>query len=217
MTAKRRLLMEAYRKLHAHFGHRRWWPGDTPFEIIVGAVLTQNTNWQNVEKAIANIKRDGLLSARKLHDLNPARLANLIRPAGYFRVKAKRLKTFLTFFIENYGGSAKRMASGDVSRLRHQLLKVNGIGPETADSILLYALGKPVFVVDAYTKRILNRHYLCAEDATYDDVQELFMDSLDSDVELFNDFHAQFVETGKTYCRPQNPRCSECPLNGWNW
>lgn len=217
MTAKQRVLMDAYRRLFAHFGHRGWWPGETPFEVIIGAILTQNTNWQNVEKAIANLKREGLLSANALHELHPNKLAGLLRPAGYFRVKTKRLRSFLRFFINVYGGSIKRLARQELESLRAELLAVNGIGPETADSILLYALGKPIFVVDAYTKRILNRHYLCTEDATYDDVQELFMDSLDDDVELFNDYHAQLVEVGKTYCRPQNPRCNECPLNGWNW
>lgn len=215
--SKSSLLMEVYRLMHAHFGHRRWWPGDTPFEIIVGAILTQNTNWQNVEKAIANLKRDGLLTARKLYELHPMRLAQLIRPAGYFRVKTKRLRSFLKFFIEKYGGSTKRMMKGEKDDLRDELLSVNGIGHETADSILLYALKKPVFVIDAYTKRILNRHYLCGEDATYDELQEIFMDHLPHRVTLFNDYHAQLVAVGKTYCRPQSPRCSDCPLNGWNW
>jgi endonuclease-3 related protein len=209
--------MDAYRRMHAHFGHRSWWPGDTAFEIIVGAILTQNTNWQNVEKAIAALKRDGLLSARKLLAIHPMKLAQLIRPAGYFRVKTKRLRSFLKFFIDGYGGSVKKLSGEDVNQIREELLGVNGIGPETTDSILLYALNKPIFVVDAYTKRILNRHYLCAEDETYDDVQAIFMDSLDRDIELFNDYHAQLVEVGKTYCRPKNPRCDDCPLNGWNW
>lgn len=217
MTSKRRLLMEAYRRMHAHFGHRSWWPGDTPFEIIVGAILTQNTNWQNVEKAIANLKRDGLLTARKLYELHPMSLASLIRSAGYFRVKSKRLRSFLKFFIENYDGSIKKIWDEEVGTLREKLLGVKGIGAETADSILLYALDKPIFVVDAYTKRILNRHYLCSEDETYDDVQDIFMDHLDHDVKLFNDYHAQLVEVGKTYCRPKDPRCKDCPLNGWNW
>jgi endonuclease-3 related protein len=209
--------MDAYRRMHAHFGHRSWWPGDTDFEIIVGAILTQNTNWQNVEKAIANLKRDGLLNARKLLELHPMKLAGLIRPAGYFRVKTKRLRSFLKYFIDECGGSVKKLSNNDLNQIREELLEVNGIGPETADSILLYALNKPIFVVDAYTKRILNRHYLCAEDETYDDVQAIFMDSLDHNVELFNDYHAQLVEVGKTYCRPKNPRCDSCPLNRWNW
>jgi endonuclease-3 related protein len=217
MTPTGKLLEEAYRRLHAHFGHRSWWPGETPFEIIVGAILTQNTNWQNVEKAIANLKRDGLLNARKLYALHPSKCASLIRPAGYFRVKTKRLRSFLKFFIENYSASTKRMESEELGSLRHELLSVNGIGPETADSILLYALGKPVFVIDAYTKRILHRHRLCSEEATYDELQEIFMDNLKHEAKLFNDYHAQLVEVGKTYCRPQNPRCDECPLNSWNW
>lgn len=217
MTPTGKLLKEAYRKLHAYFGHRNWWPGDTPFEIMVGAILTQNTNWGNVEKAIANLKRDGLLSAQKLYALHPAKCASLIRPAGYFRVKTKRLRSFLKFFIANYAASTKRMADKDLEPLRHELLSVNGIGPETADSILLYALNKPTFVIDAYTKRILYRHRLCSEETTYDELQEIFMDHLDHDAELFNDYHAQLVQVGKTYCRPQKPRCDDCPLNGWNW
>jgi len=217
MNPSGRLLLEAYRLMLAHFGHRSWWPGDTPFEIMVGAILTQNTNWGNVEKAIANLKRDGLLSARKMYALHPMKLAQLIRPAGYFRVKTKRLRSFLKYFVERYDGSTKKMITDDLMRLRSELLEVSGIGPETADSILLYALHKPTFVVDAYTKRILMRHNLCSEDATYYEIQDLFMDNLKHDVPMFNDYHAQLVQVGKTYCKPNNPRCDQCPLNGWNW
>lgn len=216
MTPTGKLLKEAYRKLHARFGHRKWWPGDTPFEIIVGAILTQNTNWQNVEKAIANLKRERVLSPKKLLDLHPATLASLIKPAGFFRLKTKRLRNFLKYFVENYDGSAEAMTERPLSSLREELLSINGIGQETADSILLYALNKPIFVIDAYTKRILLRHDLCLEEAIYCDLQELFTDSLPEDVKLFNDYHAQLVEVGKNYCRPKNPRCDDCPLNGWN-
>lgn len=214
---KKSLLIEAYDRLCKKFGPQKWWPGDTPFEIIVGAILTQNTNWKNVEKAVANLKRDGLLSARKLLGLCPSTLANLIRPAGYFRVKTKRLRNFLSFFYNDFGGKISALSSGNLHDLRGQLLSVNGIGPETADSILLYALGKPVFVVDAYTKRILSRHYLVPEETTYDEMQQFFMDNLPHEVKLFNEYHALLVKCGKDFCRPKNPRCKECPLNGLNW
>jgi endonuclease-3 related protein len=213
----RELLVEAYDRLYGSFGPQKWWPGDTPFEIIVGAILTQNTNWRNVEKAVVNLKRDGLLSARKLLGLRPATLAALIRPAGYFRVKTKRLRNFLSFFCNDYGAGIARMKAEGTAALREKLLAVNGIGPETADSILLYALEKPVFVIDAYTKRILSRHYLIPEETTYDEMQELFMDNLPRKVKFFNEYHALLVRCGKHFCLTKNPRCKECPLNGLNW
>ena len=216
MSAIKKKLMEGFDLLHEHFGPRGWWPGQTPFEVMVGAILTQNSNWKNVERAIANLKRAGALSPRKLYDLHPGRLAGLIRSAGYYRLKAKRLRSFLKFFLEGYGGRANRMAAQPLAELRQEILSVKGVGPETADSILLYALNKPIFVIDAYTKRILSRHSLCTEDADYYELQELFMDHLPSDVHLFNEFHALIVETGKEFCR-KTPRCDECPLNGWNW
>lgn len=216
MVPKSKFLNDAYVRLFDVFGPQNWWPGDTPFEVIVGAILTQNTNWKNVEKAVMNLKRGGLLSPKKLHDVHLAKLAGLIRPAGYFRIKAKRLKNFLNFFCNGYGGKIEALRSGNLSDLREKLLSVNGIGPETADSILLYALGKPVFVIDAYTKRILNRHYLIPEETTYDEMQSLFMDNLPHKVRLFNEYHALLVKCGKDFCRPKDPRCNECPLNGWN-
>jgi endonuclease-3 related protein len=212
----RSLLINAYDRLYSQFGPQKWWPGDTPFEIMVGAILTQNTNWKNVEKAIANLKRDGLLSARKLLDISPARLASLIRPAGYFRVKTKRLRNFLNYFCDGHGGKIASLRSGETATLRENLLSVNGIGPETADSILLYALDKPVFVIDAYTMRILSRHDLVPEETTYDEMQELFMDNLPRKAKLFNEYHALFVKCGKDFCRNKTPLCKECPLNGWN-
>lgn len=215
MAATKTELMDGFKRMHKRFGPRHWWPGETPFEVMVGAILTQNTNWKNVERAIANLKRERLLDPRKLLDLHPATLAKLIRPAGYFRVKAGRLRHYLRYFVDNYGGSAKRMAARPNEVLREELLAVKGIGPETADSILLYALGKPAFVIDAYTKRILSRHGLCAEDDDYHALQDLFTERLPADVALFNEFHALIVETGKEYCRT-TPRCEGCPLKGWN-
>lgn len=214
--ARRTLLIDAYDRLYEAFGPQKWWPGDTPFEVIVGAILTQNTNWKNVEKAIANLKRDGLLSARRLLDISPARLAGLIRPAGYFRVKTKRLRNFLNYFCDGHGGKIAKLRSIETAALREALLSVNGIGPETADSILLYALDRPVFVVDAYTKRIFSRHNLIPEETTYDEIQELFVDNLPRRVKLFNEYHALIVRCGKHFCRNRNPLCSKCPLNGWN-
>ena len=209
-------LIEAYERLYDAFGPQHWWPGDTPFEIIVGAILTQNTNWKNVEKAIANLKRNGLLSARRLLETHPATLANLIRPAGYFRIKTKRLRNFLNFFCNGFGGKISALGLKELPDLRAQLLSVNGIGPETADSILLYALDKPVFVVDAYTKRIFSRHNMVPEETNYDEIQSLFMDNLPHKAKLFNEYHALIVRCGKDCCLTKKPRCSECPLNGWN-
>lgn len=216
-TARGDLLEEAYKLCRAGFGPRNWWPGDTSFEVMVGAILTQNTNWGNVEKAIANIKKAGALDPHKLYNLHPRSLAALIRPAGYFNVKTRRLRSFLKYLIDKYGGNPACMSGRQTETLRGELLAVKGIGPETADSILLYALGKPVFVVDTYTHRILYRHHLASDESTYDDIRSLFMDNLRGDVPFYNDFHAQFVEVGKNFCRPKNPRCNECPLNGWNW
>ncbi len=205
-------LLEIYRKLYKKFGPQYWWPARTKFEVIVGAILTQNTNWGNVEKAIQRLKAAGVLSERALRDIPAAKLAALIKPAGYFNVKARRLKNFIRFLSDEYQGSLKAMGREELFRLRHKLLKVNGIGPETADSILLYALDKPVFVVDAYTKRFLYRHNLVDHKADYHRVQELFMLAFDHDVAMFNEYHALIVALGKNYCKP-TPLCERCPLN----
>ena len=201
-----------YRKLYSRFGPQYWWPGDTPFEVMIGAVLTQNTNWGNVEKAIGNIKKNRLMTPSRLHVLSHAKLASLIRPAGYYNIKTRRLRNFLDFFIKHYQGNVKRTISIDTSILREQLLSVNGIGPETADSMLLYALDRPVFVVDAYTIRILSRHGMVARGADYTAVQNLFMENLDPNVKLFNEYHALLVKLGKDFCLKNKPRCETCPL-----
>lgn len=215
-TDKTKLLQEVYKRLFRHYGPLHWWPGETPFEVMVGAVLTQNTAWSNVEKAIANLKKHKLLSPHKLYRLKPSRLAALIRPAGYFRVKTKRLRNFLKFLLEECHGDIARLKRQPLETLRQKLLAVNGVGPETADSILLYALGKPVFVIDAYTKRILARHYLAKEKATYEELQALFTSRLKPNTPFYNEFHAQIVYAGKDFCRTK-PRCEHCPLNGFNW
>jgi endonuclease-3 related protein len=202
-----------YKKLYACFGPQHWWPGETPFEVAVGAILTQNTNWSNVEKAIANLKKDKVLSPKALHDMSSARLASLIRPAGYFNIKAKRLKNFIGLLINEYHGSMSKMAKEDLRSIRKKLLSVNGIGPETADSIMLYALEKPVFVIDAYTKRVLSRHNILDHDASYDAFQTLFHLKLKKDISLFNEYHALFVRLAKENCRTK-PLCAGCPLEG---
>ena len=209
---ERTRLLFMYERLFESFGPQGWWPGDTPFEMAVGAVLTQNTNWSNVERAIINLKAARALSARAIHDMDNMTLAELIRPAGYFNVKAKRLKSFAGFLLDRYGGSMKRMRRTALVEVRLQLLEVHGVGPETADSIILYALQKPVFVIDAYTRRVLSRHGVMDAGEGYETFRGLFEKSLDPDTQMFNEFHALFVAVGKNYCRPKKPRCSECPL-----
>ncbi len=208
------ILTAFYNDMMREFGPQGWWPGDTRFEVIVGAILTQNTSWTNVEKAIRRLKKERLLSPRRLHALKEKELAELIRPAGYFNIKARRLGHFLAHLFKNHGGSLDRFFSVDSSGLRPELLTINGIGPETADSILLYAGGRPEFVVDAYTKRMLLRHGIIKEDAGYDCIKELFTKNLPRDAALFNEYHALIVRTGKDFCRTREPLCNACPLKG---
>ena len=205
-------LNSIYKKLYSFFGPQYWWPADEPFEVMVGAILTQNTNWQNVERAIGNLKKNKSLSPGKMYKMPEKKLGQFIRPSGYYNIKAKRLKAFLKFFTEECGADFRRMAKADTAILRRQLLSVNGIGPETADSMLLYALNKPVFVVDAYTKRILSRHSLIKEGFDYQEVQNLFMQNLKNEVKLFNEYHALLVKLGKDICLKNKPRCNLCPL-----
>lgn len=208
-----RLLMNIYRKLYKAYGPRHWWPGETPFEVMVGAILTQNTSWRNVEKAIQKLKNKGVLNAEGIHQLRKSQLAPLIRSSGYYRIKAERLKAFVDFLFENYDGNINRMRKEGLKTLRAKLLKVNGIGPETADSILLYGLKKPIFVVDAYTKRILSRHGMISESASYGEIQRLFMNHLPHNKRIFNEYHALLVHLGKTLCK-KVPRCDICPIKG---
>ena len=208
----REKLTEIYNRLFDYFGPQSWWPGDTPFEIMVGAVLTQNTNWNNVEKAIINLKGVELLSFERLFELPVDLLAEYIRPVGYFNIKANRLQNLFALIKEQYDGSLAAMMEEETETLRHSLLSVKGIGPETADSILLYAAERPVFVVDAYTYRILLRHNLIPDDFNYDEIQEFFMDNLEQNAGLFNEFHALLVCVGKEFCKKSVPRCKGCPL-----
>jgi endonuclease-3 related protein len=204
-------LTEIYELLYEAFGPQHWWPGETPFEVITGAILTQNTSWTNVEKAIANLKSAGCLDAEALYRIELSRLAELIRPAGYYNIKAKRLKNFLEWLFDNYGGNLANLEPVATSQLREELLAIKGVGRETADSILLYALGRPVFVVDAYTARIAVRHGLIEPDADYEQLRELFESNLPQDTQLFNEYHALLVRAGKEFCRPK-ARCPGCPL-----
>lgn len=204
-------LIKIYDKLYSFYGPQQWWPGDNPFEIAVGAILTQNTNWSNVERAITYLKKEKVLNPEALHKLSIEKLASLIKPAGYFNIKAKRLKAFIDFLITKYKGSMKKMAAEDAGSLRKKLLNIYGIGHETADSILLYALDMPVFVIDVYTKRVLSRHGVMDYNAQYGEYQGMFHQELDEDIQIFNEYHALFVRVGKDYCKPK-PQCRECPL-----
>ncbi|MGA2332723.1 MAG: endonuclease III domain-containing protein [Syntrophales bacterium] len=204
-------LLEIYETLNAHFGDLNWWPGNSPFEVIVGAILTQNTAWRNVEKAITRLKSKKLLHPARILEIDDSALADLIRPAGYYNIKTQRLKSFIRFLYYEFGGKLENMFAEDLWCLRAKLLMVKGIGEETADSILLYAGEKPIFVVDAYTRRVLQRHDIIRSDATYKGIQNLFMTHLPRSVPLYNQYHALFVNTGKYFCA-RNPRCEGCPL-----
>jgi endonuclease III related protein len=205
-------LRSYYDALFAAHGPQHWWPGRSPFEIIVGAILVQNTSWTNVVTAIENLRLAKLLTPRAIDAVSTERLARLIRSSGYFRQKAKKLKNFVRFLRRAYQGSLAKMSRAPTLMLREQLLAVHGIGPETADSILLYAAKHPVFVIDAYTRRILERHGLADESLDYEEVRILFERNLSPDVALYNEFHALIVHTGKHFCRRRDPRCGECPL-----
>ena len=204
-------LSEIYDLLLQAYGPQKWWPAESPFEVMVGAVLTQNTNWQGVEKAIANLKGSNLLKPDKLQALSTEELAGLIKPAGYFNLKARRLQNLIEFLTETYACDLETMDQVETGQLRKELLKINGVGPETADSILLYALQRPVFVVDTYTYRVMNRHGLIGEEVSYDELQGLFTQHLPLDKTLFNQYHALLVRVGKLHCQPK-PRCQGCPL-----
>ncbi len=199
--------------LFAAHGPQHWWPGRNRFEIIVGAVLTQNTSWTNVERAIRNLREARLLSPQAIRRIRSRRLEQFLRPSGYFRQKAKTLKSLVNFLFASHAGSLSRLFATRTDILRAQLLGLRGIGPETADSILLYAGKHPVFVVDAYTRRILERHGHAHAKLAYDKIRTMFESVLPADHQLFNEFHALIVHVGKSFCRPNNPRCSECSLS----
>lgn len=211
MGAAQAPLLTVYRRLFRRFGPRHWWPGETPFEVAVGAVLTQNTAWTNVERAIAGLKRARALSPRRILAAAPRRLARWIRPAGYFNLKARRLRALVAWWA-GQGNPVVTTRRRPLAALRQELLGIYGVGPETADSILLYALGRPAFVVDTYTKRIFARHGWVSWDASYEALQRVFTRRLPQDAALYNEYHALLVELGKTTCLKRRPKCGECPL-----
>jgi endonuclease-3 related protein len=202
-----------YKLLYNYYGTQNWWPADSEFEVIVGAVLTQNTSWRNVEKVITNLKKKKLLHAKRLEQLSVSELGKLIRSSGFYRVKSRRLKAMVDFLIHRYSGRIDNLKKQALSVLRLELLNIYGIGEETADSILLYALDKPVFVVDAYTKRIFSRHGYFNPDEPYTTIQEFFSRNLPKSVKIYNEYHALLVRLAKDYCQ-KKPLCSTCPING---
>lgn len=212
-TCSRDTLMHIFNSLYSHFGPRHWWPGETQLEVVVGAILTQSVSWRNVEKAIGNLKGKGLLCVRALHDVPMAELEQAVVPTLYFRMKARKLKAFMGHLVNVYDASLDSMFGQPLASLRQELLSIYGIGPETADSILLYAGNYPIFVVDAYTRRIFARLGLLAETATYQEMQHFFMTRLTEDVELFNEYHALIDALGNRVCLARKPKCSECPLS----
>lgn len=216
-AARRKALRRAYQLMRERFGHQHWWPGETPFEVCIGAILTQNTSWTNVERALANLKREALLEPARLFALEEKRLAELLRPAGYFNVKARRVRSFLRVLLEQFGGSLEQLFAGNTGEVRERLLAIHGLGPETADSMLLYAGGHHRFVVDAYTRRIFYRHGWACPDVQYDGLQRLCEESLNHKglgerLDYWQDYHAQLVMVGKHYCRAQYADCDHCPL-----
>lgn len=204
-------LLKIFDILLSTFGRRNWWPGDTPFEVMVGAILTQNTSWKNVEKAITNLKEQGLLDVDALYTIDEKALAEIIKPAGYYNIKSNRLKNFIKVIHDRYDSTIENLSKYDTKTLRDILLNIKGIGEETADSILLYALNRPIFVVDAYTKRFLKNHGLYDGNGNYSDIQRFFMDHLPEDTSLYNEYHALLVYLGQHFCK-KIPKCEECPL-----
>ncbi len=216
----KKIILSIFNRLFKAFGPQNWWPGETPFEVALGAILTQNTNWQNVERAILNLRREGVIEPFSIYSMDLSKLASLIRPVGYYNVKARRIKEFVSFLVREFHGNMELMKEIDGNILRKRLLLINGIGFETADSILLYALDKPFFVVDSYTRRVMIRHGLIHDDMGYEDIQGIFhryfLDKCKTHgdvVKFFNEFHALFVKVGKIYCNTE-PCCQGCPLDG---
>jgi len=206
----------AYQLLYDHFGPQHWWPGETPFEVMVGAVLTQNTSWKNVVKALNNLKEAALLNYSSLSLLGAEEIAGFIRPSGYYNLKAQRLRNLLDMIAKQYEGDLEAFFTDTLSIARENLLAVKGVGPETADSILLYACDAPVFVIDTYTHRVFSRHNMVEEESDYQTMQESFMESLPEDVQLYNEYHALVVRVAGAYCKKTKPLCEQCPLQGLN-
>jgi endonuclease-3 related protein len=205
-------LLAIYERLFEQYGPQHWWPAGTPLEMIIGAILTQSAAWINVEKAIGNLKSNGILNITGLREIPQDELARLIYPSGYYNVKARKIKAFVDWLAEEYDGDLNRLFALNTARLRIELLSVHGVGEETADSIILYSAHQPIFVIDAYTRRIVARLGLEPKKDSYSDFQALFMDNLPHDEMLFNEYHALMVQHGKTVCR-KNPLCADCCLS----
>ncbi len=205
-------MMQMYETLYEAYGPQHWWPGDTAFEVMIGAILTQNTNWRNVSRALENIKEKRLLEPKRLYK-HRRMVPTLIKPSGFYRLKSRRLVAFLEYFIENYDGDINNMKGMRTAQLRKELLGIPGIGNETADSILLYAHKRPVFVVDAYTRRIFSRHGVFDYNLAYDEIRTLFESHLPRSAKLYNEYHALIVRCGKEFCKKHEPRCTDCPLH----
>jgi endonuclease III related protein len=204
-------LLRIFEALLMSFGKRYWWPGESQLEIALGAILTQNTAWSNVEKAIQNLRNKSLLDVKKLYEIDTAYLGEIIKPSGFFNIKSKRLKNFVKLLYEEYSENINNLEKMENKALRKLLLSIDGIGFETADSIMLYALNKPIFVVDAYTKRFLKNHKIYSNSLDYHEIQNFFMDNLPHDIYLFNEFHALIVYLCQHYCKKM-PNCTRCPL-----
>lgn len=205
-------LFEIYSLLYKSYGPRHWWPADGAFEVMVGAILTQNTNWANVERAIQNLKKERALNPAAIYSLKLNKLARLIRPCGYYNIKANRLKNFIAYLFSKYSGKLTNMHQRPTGTLRREMLGVKGIGPETVDSIILYALKRPIFVIDAYTRRIMDCQGIINSNSGYDEIQSVFMKNLPANVKLFNEYHALLVEHAKRVCKTI-PKCQECILH----
>lgn len=205
------MIREMFDLLLSSYGPQHWWPAPTPTEVIIGAILTQNTAWKNVERALDNLRAADLLDFAKIHNVPDDRLAQLIRPSGTYRVKVRRIRAFVDYLMEHHDGNLESVGTGQLNDVRDRLLAIHGIGPETADAILLYAFDRPTFVVDAYTQRVLRRHFLIEGRTTYGHVQRLFHTSLAEEVEMFNEYHALIVKVAKTHCRTR-ATCKDCPL-----
>ena len=210
--AVKETLQDIYQRLIANYGPQHWWPAQEPFEVITGAILTQSASWVNVEKAIANLKATGALLPEALRQLPLCEIARLIHSSGYYNAKARKLRAFADWLGEHCGDNLDRLFANDIEHLRHQLLSIHGIGEETADSIILYAANKPIFVIDAYTRRIVNRIGTVPDGNSYTAYQALFMENLPVDTRLFNEYHALLVCLAKKICRPR-PICMQCCLN----
>lgn len=204
-------LQKVYDRLYSAYGPQHWWPGDSAFEVLVGAVLVQSVSWKNVEKAISNLYAAEAMTPTAIHELSQAQLEQLVRPCGYYRVKARRLRNLIDWLMEQHDGSIEKMLQVETAELREQLLSINGIGPETADSILLYAAERPTFVVDAYTRRVLERHGWIKPGASYDDMKLLFEQNVVRETQFYNEYHALIVAVGHRHCS-RTPKCTGCPL-----